>query len=126
MPLVRQLGQLAQHGGRGVDRGVVAVEGHHVAAQEDVAVDVLVERAEDRVAVAAERRRGVVGDLDLAPHRRASDTSALTRLPSARPATFGIAAFMTAPMSLGDVAPDSATAASTIARSSSSESSAGR
>ena len=47
-------------------------------------------------------------------------------LPSARPATRGIAAFMTLPMSLGDAAPVSATASATIARSSSSESSAGR
>ena len=38
----------------------------------------------------------------------------------------GIAAFMTRPMSLGDAAPVSATASETIARSSSSESSAGR
>ena len=79
------------------------------------------------VAAAAQRGRDLVGDLDLAAHQRsASWTSAETRLPSARPPTFGIAAFMTWPMSFGELAPVSATAPVTISRSSSSDSSAGR
>ena len=105
----------------------VAVERDDVAAQEQVAVDVALERAQDAVAAAAERGGDLVGDLDLAAHQRsASCTSAETRLPSARPPTFGIAAFMTWPMSFGEVAPDSATASATMARRSSSDSSAGR
>ena len=70
----------------------------------------------------------LVGELELAAHqpRSASWASAETRLPSARPATRAIDAFMTWPMSLGELAPVSATASATIARSSSSESSAGR
>ena len=44
----------------------------------------------------------------------------------ARPATRPMVAFMTLPMSWGDVAPVSSTASATSARSSSSESSAGR
>ena len=53
-------------------------------------------------------------------------TAALTRLPSARPCTFGMTSPITLPISLGEVAPDSATASPTIASSSSSESCAGR
>ncbi len=106
----------------------LAVERDDVAAQEQVAADVALERAQDLVARAGQRLGDLVGDLDLAAHqlRSASCASAETRLPSARPATRGIAAFITWPMSFGDAAPVSATAAATIARSSSSESSAGR
>ena len=50
-----------------------------------------------------------------------SFTAALTRLPSARPFTCGITSAITLPISLGELAPDSATASPTIARSSSSE-----
>ena len=47
-------------------------------------------------------------------------TASLTRLPSARPAIFGINAFITAPMSLGPRAPDAVTESCTSAESSAS------
>ena len=69
----------------------------------------------------------LVGELDLLTHSELrSRTSAETRLPSARPSTSAIAAFITWPMSFGDVAPVSAIARGTIPRSSASGSSAGR
>ncbi len=128
MALLDELGQLAHDDGGRRDGLGLAVERDDVAAQEQVAADVALERAQDVVARAGERLGDLVGDLDLAAHqvRRASCASADTRLPSARPATRGIAAFITWPMSFGDAAPVSATASATIARSSSSESSAGR
>ena len=120
--------ELAHDDRGGRDRLGVAVERDDVAAQEQLAVDVALERAQDLVVGAAERGGDLVGELDLAAHqpRSASWASAETRLPSARPATRAIDAFMTWPMSLGELAPVSATASATIARSSSSESSAGR
>ena len=57
--------------------------------------------------------------------RSFSLTAALTRLPSARPLTFGITSAMTLPISFGELAPDSATASPTIAPRSSSESCSG-
>src|SRR5262249_33834252 len=100
----------------------------HVAAQEQLAVDVALERAQDLIVGSAESGGDLVGDLELAAHqpRSASWASAETRLPSARPATRAIDAFMTWPMSLGRPAPAAAPASATIARSSSSDSSAGR
>ena len=120
--------ELAHDERRRGDRLGLAVEREDVAAQEELAVEVLLERAQDAVAGARERGGGVVGEFDRATHQplSASWTSAETRLPSARPATFGIATFITCPMSFGEVAPVSATAPATIARSSSSDSSAGR
>ena len=126
--LLDELGQLADHERGAGDRLRLAVERHDVAAEEQVALDVLLERAQDPVAGAAQRGGDLVGDLELAAHaqRSASCTRPETRRPSARPATRPIVAFMTLPMSLGDVAPVSASASATSARSSSSESSAGR
>ena len=126
--LLDEVRQLAHHHGGGRHRLGLAVEGDDVAAQEELALDVGLERAQDLVVGAAEGGRDLVGDLELAAHqpRSASCASAETRLPSARPSTRAIDAFMTWPMSLGELAPVSATAAETIARSSSSESSAGR
>ncbi len=46
--------------------------------------------------------------------------------PSARPAVFGVSTFIAAPIPRGPSAPDSAIAAATRSRSSSSESCAGR
>src|SRR5262249_50274995 len=123
VPLLDELGQLADDDRRRGDGLGVAVERDDVAAQVQVAVDVALERAQDVVPGAGERLGDLVGDLDLAAHqpRSASCAIADTRLPSARPSTRGIAAFMTWPMSFGDAAPVSATASATIARSSSSD-----
>src|SRR5690606_28421814 len=124
---VDQVGQLAHHHRGLLDRLALAVQRDHVAAQEQVAVDVALQPPQHLVLGAAERGGDVVADLDLAAHQPStSRASAETRLPSARPATRSIASFITAPMSFGDEAPVSATACSTIARSSSSLSSAGR
>ena len=75
--------------------GVVAVEGEHVAAQEDIAAEPLLELAQDRVLGARELGgRGVVeGELPAGQRyaARRSLTRALTRLPSARPPTLAIA-----------------------------------
>jgi hypothetical protein len=59
VPLLDELGELAHDHGGLCDRLGVAVEGDDVAAQEQVAVHVLLERAEDVVACAGER----LGDL---------------------------------------------------------------
>ena len=95
MALVGEIGELADDDRGRLDRLVLAVERDQVAAQVDLAVDVTLERPQDRIAVAGERGRRLVGQLELAPQRSASWTIALTRLPSARPATFGIAARIT-------------------------------
>src|SRR4051812_37684626 len=126
--LLDEVRQLAHDDRRGGHRLRLAVEGDDVAAQEQLAVDVALEGAQDLVVGAAQRGGDLVGELELAAHqpRSASCASADTRLPSARPSTRAIDAFMTWPMSLGELAPVSATASATIARSSSSESSAGR
>src|SRR5205085_1201413 len=97
------------------------------AAQEHLDGGVVADLVQDRVVGPGQLGRDLVGDLDLAPQAEStSRTCAETRLPSARPPTSGIAAFMTAPMSFTDEAPESATACSTIARRSASDSSAGR
>ena len=103
---------------RAGDRLGLAVERHHVAAQEHVALEVALERAQDGVLGAAQLGRDLVGDLELAAHaqRSASCTSSLTRRPSARPATFAITADITLPISFGDAAPVSSTASATSAR----------
>ena len=103
--LLDELGQLADDERRAGDRLGLAVERHDVAAQEQVAVDVVLERAQDAVAGAAQGGGDLVGDLELAAHaqRSASCTRPETRRPSARPATRPMAAFMTLPMSWGDV-----------------------
>ena len=66
----------------------------HVAAQEEVAVEVTLQRLEHRVLAAGQLGGDVVGELDLAfswrsdaRRRRASLTCSDTRRPSARPAT---------------------------------------
>ena len=106
---------------------LLAVEREQVAAQEDLAVEVLLERAQDRVLAARQLGGDFVGKLDLRPHPcSAARTIPDTRLPSARPSTAAIACFIAAPMSFGEAAPLSRTACSTIAESSCSESSAGR
>ena len=98
-----------------------------VAAQEDLAVQVRLERAQHGVLAAGQLGGDFVGELDLRPHpASAARTSPDTRLPSARPSTAAIACFIAMPMSLADAAPLSRTARSTIACSSCSESSAGR
>ena len=47
---------------------VVAVEREHVAAQEDVAAEVLLERLHHHVARAGELGGDIVRELELAPH----------------------------------------------------------
>ena len=127
--LLDQLRQLA-HDGRGVGDGLgVAVERDDVAAQEERR-----SRRAPRARAGSGRSAPVSAaatSLESSIWRRHQaerllDLGADTRLPSARPATFGIAAFITWPMSFGATAPVSAIAVATIARSSSSESSAGR
>src|SRR3954470_19790812 len=105
-----------------------ALERDDVAAQEDVGLEIALERLEQRVAAAGQLLGRLVVDLDLGPHApcSASLTFSETRLPSARPATCAIAPGMTLPMSRGDAAPVCATASATIRCSSSSPSSAGR
>jgi hypothetical protein len=124
--LVDQLRQLAHDGGAALDLLGLAVKRHHVAAQVDVAAEMLLERPEDLVVGARECRGDLVGQLDLAPQESASLTLALTRAPSARPPTFAIAAFMAVPICFISTAPVSAIAPATIESSSSSLSSAGR
>ena len=86
----------------------LAVERDDVAAQVQLALDVALERAQHGVRRAGELRRDLVRKLDLLTHRAPPAPSADTRLPSARVPTFAIVAFMTRPMSFGDVAPVSA------------------
>jgi hypothetical protein len=127
VPALDELDDLADDLGRLVDGLGLAVEREHVAAQEHLHLDVLLERAQDRVPGPAELGGDRVGQLDLSPHPPSTAlTSRETRPPSARPSTAGSTVFMTLPMSRGDCAPASATARSTIVRSSASDSSAGR
>ncbi len=89
--LAHQVGHLAHDGPRHRDGVVVAVERQHVAPQEDLAVEVLLERLHHHVARAGELRGDLVGKLELGPQGVSiSFTAALTRLPSARPFTCGI------------------------------------
>ena len=104
----------------------LAVERHDVAPQGQLRVELLAQRLEHRVVGARERRGGLVAQLDLAPHVSSSFAFADTRRPSACPPVLAIAAFITAPISFGDVAPVSSIAARTAASSSSSPISAGR
>ena len=128
VPLANQVGQLPHHGAPHGHVLVGAVEGEHVAAQEDLAVEVLLEGPHDRVAGTGELGGDVVGELELRAHYAVSFslTRALTRFPSARPLTFGITIAITLPISFGEDAPDSATASPTSASSSSSPSCCGR
>ncbi len=63
-----QVGQLADHGAAHLDRLVLAVEGEHVAAQVDLAVEVLLERPHDLVARARELGGHLVRKLELDAH----------------------------------------------------------
>ena len=65
VPARHQRGQLAHHGGRGLHRVGVAVERDDVPAQEDRAVQVLLERAQDLVLRAGQLGRDFVGELKL-------------------------------------------------------------
>ena len=110
--LLDQLGELAHDRGRGVDRGLVALEREHVAAQEDVAVEVALERPQDRVLAARQLGGDGVVELERLAHldaheslASASRTRADARLPSARPPALAITTFITSPMSLGPLAP---------------------
>ena len=67
---------------------VVAVKRQHVPPEEDLAVEVLLERLHDRVAWTGELGGDLVGELELRSQGVSiSFTAALTRLPSARPLT---------------------------------------
>ena len=95
-----------------------------------LAAEPVLELAENGVLRARELGRDVVVEGQLAAGQRYaasfSRTAALTRLPSARPATFGITAPITLPIAAWSEAPLAAIASSTSRSSSSSESSAGR
>src|SRR5581483_5419333 len=87
-----QLRQLADHRLRGFDGLGGAVERQHVAAQEHGAVELALERLEDRVAGAGQLRCRRVVKFDLVSHAglccsvsRASRTAADARLPSTSP-----------------------------------------
>ena len=74
------------------------------------------QRTQHRVLGARQLGGDLVAQLDLRPHPpSAALTRPETRLPSARPSTAAITLFIAWPMSLGDCAPLSATARSTIA-----------
>ena len=126
--LADQVGQLAHHLAPGGHRVGLAVQRQDVAAQEDVAVEALLQRAHDHVVGPRQLGGHLVAELDLLSHYGVSSSFAapLTRLPSARPWTWGMTIAMTLPMSFGEVAPDSATASATSALSSSSEICSGR
>ena len=123
-----QVRQLAHHRLGGGHLAVAALEREHVAAQEHVAVEVSLERLHDHVPGTGQLRGHVVGELQRGSHYAVSFslTTALTRLPSARPCTRGMTIDMTLPISFGEAAPVSATTSPTIAWSSSSESCSGR
>src|SRR5205823_1834423 len=98
-----------------------------VAPQEQLAVQMSLQRAQDVVLAAGQLRGDRVGELDLGAvaggglvgHQwfSASLTCCDTRRPSARPATSDMTSGMTLPMSFGEVAPLRSTAPATISRS---------
>ena len=126
VPLLDQVDQLADDRLGGPDLGGVSVKGEDIAAQKEVDVEMALERPQDRVLGArpAPRRRCCRSSAAYEPSF--SRTAWLTRLPSARPPTFGISTFITPPMSFASLAPDSSTAPATSPESSSSESCSGR
>src|SRR5581483_2260595 len=127
MPARDQVGELAHHALAHHDLALLALEGDDVAAQEDPAVEMGLERTEHGILAAGKLGCDLVRELDLPPHRRsAALTIPDTRLPSARPSTAAIAVRIAAPMSFVLSAPLSRTACATISASSASESSAGR
>ena len=66
--LADQVGELAHDRPADRDVVVVAVERQHVAAQEDLAVEVLLERLHDRVARARQLGGDLVRELELRAH----------------------------------------------------------
>ena len=113
--------KLAHHALAGARLTLLAVEGDQVPAQEHLALQLLLQRAQDGVLTARQLGGENVRQLDLRPHPlSAPRTSADTRLPSARPSTTAIAFPIARPMSFTDSAPLSrTTACSTISLSSS-------
>jgi hypothetical protein len=103
------------------------LEREHVAAQVDAHSRCPRARAA-RVLAARELGCDCVVELDSATHasRSAPPDAPGDALAVARPSTFAITAFITCPMSLGELAPVSSIAARTSASSSASGSSAGR
>jgi hypothetical protein len=67
--LADQVGHLAHDGARHRDRVVVTVEREHVPAQEDLAVEVLLECLHHRVARSGELRGNLVRKLELDSHQ---------------------------------------------------------
>ena len=68
MALAHQIGQLAHDRAAHADGVIGAVEGEHVAAEEDLAVEVLLERLHDNVLRAGQLGGHVVGKLELQAH----------------------------------------------------------
>src|SRR5262249_45666505 len=127
VPALDQVGELTHDALAHAGLVLGPVECDQVAAQEHLAVEVLLERAQHGVLAAGQLGRDFVRQLELGPHPASeARTSSDTRLPSARPSTAPIAWRIATPMSFGDCAPLSVTARSTISRSSASDSSAGR
>src|SRR3954451_2993140 len=121
-----QLGQLGDHLLADLHLLGLTVEGDHVPAQEDLCVEVPLERAQHGVLGAGQLRGDSRIEGDLLPHCSLARTSSLTRLPSARPAALDITDDITLPISRCGSAPVSATAPSTSPSSSCSEISSGR
>ena len=129
VPLADEVGQLAHDRAAHRDVVVLPVEGQHVAAQEDLAVEVLLEGLHHQVTRARELRGHIVGQLELDSHYEVSFslTAALTRL-RAVGAALDLRHHQRHHLAhlLREEAPDSATASPTIAPSSSSEICSGR
>src|SRR5207342_3066876 len=94
-----QVGELANDRGARLDGFLLALERDDVAAQEDLAGQVALERLEHLVLGPGELGGNLVRKLDLGAHQAlsASLTFSETRRPSARPPTEGISAFITLP-----------------------------
>src|SRR5262249_40338842 len=85
--------------------------------QEDLALQVRVQRTQHGILAARQLDGDVVWQLYLGPHPSSDDrTSSETRRPSARPSTAAIACLMAVPMSFTDSAPLSRTAPAPLPR----------
>src|SRR5215203_3711602 len=112
--LLNQLDHLVDHGCRRGDVIGVALQSQHVAPQVQVGVEPPAQSAEHAVFGAGQLGGDVVVEGQLTTGHRTqapsfSRTAALTRLPSARPPTFGITADITWPICRCSLAPVSAT-----------------
>ena len=102
-----------------INGGSFAVKRYDVPSYDDPAIEFGLQPPQYYVPRAAQRACRFIRELDRLPHQPPSASLAIaeTRLPSAWPATFAIATFITWPVSFGLSAPVSAIAAVTISRS---------